>query len=194
VTTSRRDAIRLAKLLRAGELTAVWVPDEIHGTMRGLVRARGAAVETQRVHPPSNRPARPLRMPAGSSTDRSARPMQDGVPPPHIIFDSRRYCRLRQRLAQIPSFTSRKAVDRPPAYCCLRFVAAHVNAAEHGSLRDAGGGTPGGDRPYRPRAEVGGRPLPLLVALAVWNAQQPGIWIDRLTGPSSRAMIFVASP
>src|SRR6266849_10790167 len=28
VKTNRRDAISLAKLLRAGELTAVWVPDE----------------------------------------------------------------------------------------------------------------------------------------------------------------------
>jgi transposase len=28
VKTNRRDAVSLAKLLRAGELTAVWVPDE----------------------------------------------------------------------------------------------------------------------------------------------------------------------
>lgn len=50
VKTNRRDAIGLARLLRAGELTAVWVPDEGHEAMRDLVRARGAAVETQRVH------------------------------------------------------------------------------------------------------------------------------------------------
>jgi hypothetical protein len=30
VKTNRRDAVSLAKLLRAGELTAVWVPDEWH--------------------------------------------------------------------------------------------------------------------------------------------------------------------
>ena len=30
VKTNRRDAVSLAKLLRAGELTAVWVPDERH--------------------------------------------------------------------------------------------------------------------------------------------------------------------
>ena len=48
--TNRRDAIGLARLLRAGELTAVWVPDEGHEAMRDLVRARGAAVEAQRVH------------------------------------------------------------------------------------------------------------------------------------------------
>lgn len=50
VKTNRRDAIVLAKLLRAGELTAVWVPDESHEAMRDLVRARAAAVETLRVH------------------------------------------------------------------------------------------------------------------------------------------------
>lgn len=50
VKTNRRDALSLARLLRAGELTAVWVPDEGHESMRDLVRARAAAVETLRVH------------------------------------------------------------------------------------------------------------------------------------------------
>ena len=50
VKTNRRDAVALAKLLRAGELTPVWVPDEDHEAMRDLVRARSAAVETLRVH------------------------------------------------------------------------------------------------------------------------------------------------
>ncbi|MCA0016640.1 IS110 family transposase, partial [Mesorhizobium sp. B294B1A1] len=50
VKTNRRDALSLARLLRAGELTAVWVPDEDHEAMRDLVRARAAAVETLRVH------------------------------------------------------------------------------------------------------------------------------------------------
>lgn len=48
VKTNRRDALGLAKLLRAGELTAVWVPDERHEAMRELTRARGAAVEDLR--------------------------------------------------------------------------------------------------------------------------------------------------
>jgi transposase len=39
VKTNRRDALSLAKLLRAGELTAVWVPDERHEAMRELARA-----------------------------------------------------------------------------------------------------------------------------------------------------------
>src|SRR5438067_9968437 len=48
VKTNRRDAEGLAKLLRAGDLTAVWVPDERHEAMRDLTRARGTAVEDQR--------------------------------------------------------------------------------------------------------------------------------------------------
>ena len=38
----------LAKLHRAGELTAVWVPDQAHEAIRDLVRARQAAVRTLR--------------------------------------------------------------------------------------------------------------------------------------------------
>jgi transposase len=45
VKTNRRDALNLAKLMRAGELTAVWVPDARHEAMRDLVRAREAAVD-----------------------------------------------------------------------------------------------------------------------------------------------------
>ena len=44
VKTNRRDALSLVKLLRAGELTAVWVPDQHHEAIRDLTRARGAAV------------------------------------------------------------------------------------------------------------------------------------------------------
>jgi len=43
VKTNRRDAVNLAKLLRAGDLTAVWVPDDRHEAMRDLARAREAA-------------------------------------------------------------------------------------------------------------------------------------------------------
>ncbi len=45
IKTNRRDAENLAKQLRAGELTAVWVPDERHEAMRDLSRAREAAVD-----------------------------------------------------------------------------------------------------------------------------------------------------
>jgi transposase len=48
VKTNRRDALGLATQLRAGALTAVWVPDQRHEAMRDLIRARGAAVEDLR--------------------------------------------------------------------------------------------------------------------------------------------------
>jgi len=40
VKTNRRDALSLAKLLRSGDLTAVWVPDRQHEAIRELTRAR----------------------------------------------------------------------------------------------------------------------------------------------------------
>jgi transposase len=48
VKTDRRDAASLARLHRAGELTAVWVPDAAHEAMRDLVRARLDAVHALR--------------------------------------------------------------------------------------------------------------------------------------------------
>jgi transposase len=48
VKTDRRDAASLAKLHRAGELTAVSVPDAGHEAMRDLVRARLDAVRALR--------------------------------------------------------------------------------------------------------------------------------------------------
>jgi transposase len=48
VKTNRRDAQQLARLLRAGELTAVWVPDKAHEAVRELIRSREAAVDDLR--------------------------------------------------------------------------------------------------------------------------------------------------
>ncbi|CAB3391264.1 IS110 family transposase [Kyrpidia spormannii] len=45
VKTDKRDAVRLAQLLRAGELTPVWVPGEVDEALRDLVRAREDAVQ-----------------------------------------------------------------------------------------------------------------------------------------------------
>ena len=47
VKTDRRDAAKLARCHRAGELTAVWVPDADHEALRDLVRAREAAKKDQ---------------------------------------------------------------------------------------------------------------------------------------------------
>jgi transposase len=47
VKTDRKDAEKLARSYRSGDLTAVWVPDEAHEALRDLVRAREAAKQDQ---------------------------------------------------------------------------------------------------------------------------------------------------
>ena len=48
IKTDRRDACKLARLSRGGELTPVWVPDEEQETMRDLVRARADFKQAER--------------------------------------------------------------------------------------------------------------------------------------------------
>ena len=48
VKTDKRDARKLARLLRAGELTAVYIPEATDETMRDLCRARSDAVDDRR--------------------------------------------------------------------------------------------------------------------------------------------------
>ena len=47
VKTDRRDAAKLARLLRSGDLTPVWIPDEAGEALRDLVRARDDAKADQ---------------------------------------------------------------------------------------------------------------------------------------------------
>jgi transposase len=47
VKTDRRDAEKLARSYRSGDLTAVWVPDGAHEALRDVVRAREAAKKDQ---------------------------------------------------------------------------------------------------------------------------------------------------
>ena len=54
VKTNRRDAVSLARVLRAGELTAVWVPDEAHEAMRDWC---GRARRPSRICAASARPS-----------------------------------------------------------------------------------------------------------------------------------------
>jgi transposase len=44
VKTNRRDSVALVKLLRAGDLRAIWVPDSVHEAVRDLTRARATAM------------------------------------------------------------------------------------------------------------------------------------------------------
>jgi len=48
VKTDRRDAMKLARLARAGELSPIYVPDALDEAMRDLVRAREDAISMQR--------------------------------------------------------------------------------------------------------------------------------------------------
>ncbi len=45
IKTNRRDALKLARYLRAGELTLIVVPDKGRESLRDLIRARGAALK-----------------------------------------------------------------------------------------------------------------------------------------------------
>ena len=47
IKTDRRDAEKLARSYRSGDLTAVWVPDAAHEALRDLVRAREAGKKDQ---------------------------------------------------------------------------------------------------------------------------------------------------
>jgi len=47
VKTDRRDALKLARSYRAGDLMPVWVPDAAHEALSDLVRAREAAEKDQ---------------------------------------------------------------------------------------------------------------------------------------------------
>ena len=48
IKMNRRDAVTLAGLYRAGELTGVWAPDPAHEAVRDLARAREAAADDLR--------------------------------------------------------------------------------------------------------------------------------------------------
>ena len=61
VKTDRRDAEKLARSYRSGDLTAVWVPDEGSEALRDLVRAREAAKQDQLRARPAQGGCRPSR-------------------------------------------------------------------------------------------------------------------------------------
>ena len=50
VKTDRRDGLRLAELSRAGELRAVWIPDQADEAIRDLARARGYESDSSSLH------------------------------------------------------------------------------------------------------------------------------------------------
>ena len=78
VKTDRRDAAGLARLHRAGELTAVWVPDAEHEAMRDLVRARLDAVHALRRPATLGLPVAPGLPLRATGLDQAASPLARG--------------------------------------------------------------------------------------------------------------------
>lgn len=152
VKTNRRDAQSLARLLRAGELTAVWVPDETHEAVRDLVRTRAMAVEDyrrKRQHVTSFL-LRHGRMYAGK-TSWKGRHLRwlDGQnfahPAQRLAFQEmlnavratvERIDRLEAALIEIvPSWTMAPVVSAFQAMRGVQFVTAATMVAEAGDLR-----------------------------------------------------------
>ncbi len=48
IKNDHRDAKSLARLLRAGELTSIWGPDEVHESIRDLLRSRHCCTDDLR--------------------------------------------------------------------------------------------------------------------------------------------------
>ena len=84
VKTDRRDALKLARSYRAGDLTPVWVPDAAHEALRDVVRAREAAEERSAARAPSlgevSAAARPAPPHRHQLLDPAASPVGEGRP------------------------------------------------------------------------------------------------------------------
>ena len=158
VKTNRRDAVTLARLHRAGELTGVWVPDAVHEAVRDLVRAREAAADDLRRKRQqllsfllrhgrvysggghwtlAHRPAagRRLRL-AKQSFEHAAQQIvfQEAI---DAIEDSvQRLRRLEQQLVLIvPSWSMAPVVEAYQAMRGASFLVAVIFAAEIGDVR-----------------------------------------------------------
>ncbi len=152
VKTNRRDAEMLARLLRAGELTAVWVPDETHEAVRDLVRMRESVLRDLRRRRQQvggfllrhgrvfggkrswrGRHLRWLRL---QSFDHSAQQitLQEGLNA--IEEASERLARLEEALVEIvPSWSMAPVIMAYRAMRGVDFITAVVFGAEVGDLR-----------------------------------------------------------
>jgi hypothetical protein len=97
VKTDRRDAEKLARCYRSGDLTAVWVPDEGSEALRDLVRAREAAKQDQTR----------ARHRLSKCSERSMTSSQD-------LHHSRKYLGRLERL-MLPIFVTEFGVSRSSA-------------------------------------------------------------------------------
>lgn len=153
VKTDRRDALKLARLLRSGDLTSVWIPDEAHEALRNLVRARadGKADQLRAKHRLSKFLLRLGRHAPVGMKNWSQRHVQwlrqlhfEHVPD-QIVFDDylavvtaagERIKRLEIALQQCAQRSSQVAVIRAlQAFRGIGFLSAVTIVAEAGDLR-----------------------------------------------------------
>jgi len=152
VKTNRRDAVSLAKLLRADELTAVWVPDSHHEATRDLTRARETAAMDARVKR-QQVSAFLLRLgrhyPAGKSTWTKAHlkwlaQQKFDYPEQRIVFEEmmlamRQACERQERLEQairaaVADWSLAELVSALMAMRGIDLIAAATLLAEVGDL------------------------------------------------------------
>jgi transposase len=142
----------MAKLLRAGELTAVWVPDEKHEAMRDLVRAREGAAQDltrkrQQVTAFLLRHGRtyPRKKTWGATHARWLTEQVFQLAPQRIAFEElvmavrqakERVSRLDEAIAEFaPHWSMAPLVEALQAMRGIDLVAAAVLLAELGDLR-----------------------------------------------------------
>ena len=152
VKTNRRDAVTLARLHRAGELTGVWVPDTTHEAVRDLVRAREAAAgdrhrKRQQLLSFLLRHGRVYsggghwtlahrRWLAKQSFEHPAQQIVFQEATDAIIDADQRLRRLEQQLAVIvPSWSRAPVVEAYQAMRGASFIVAVTFAAEIGDVR-----------------------------------------------------------
>ena len=153
VKTNRRDAAALARLLRAGELTAVWVPDAGHEAVRDLIRARATAVETLRSHRQQvsafmlkhSRQSSPRKRSWGARHQRWLQQQQFEHPAHQIVLQEaveavrlaqERLDRLEQRIEEfLPSWSLAPMVVALQALRGVDLIVAVTFVAEIGDLR-----------------------------------------------------------
>jgi transposase len=153
VKTDRRDAMKLARLLRSGELTAVWVPEAAHEALRDLTRARGDAREDlhrarqrvgklllrQGVQPPTGTKAWTKRYWRWLATVRLPHPPQQVVLGEYVLAVQQGQERVARLEAELRAAAEAgPQADLLAAVQCLRgvgLVTAATLVAELGDLR-----------------------------------------------------------
>ena len=152
VKTNRRDSVTLVKLLRAGELRAIWVPDGVHEAVRDLTRARETAMvdlKTKRQQLLSFLLRHGRSFPDGRNWtkmyERWLAKQTFGHPAQQIVFQDQletittaqaRLAALEQQLREIvPSWTMAPVVAAYQALRGVSFLVAITFAAEVGDVR-----------------------------------------------------------